>query len=414
LSPAGPSISAVGVSRRFLVDRRRPDTSHRRWPHRHGTIRQELWALRDVTLQVSEGETVGLLGANGSGKSTLLGLVAGILPPTTGQVRVRGRVGSLLELGAGFNGELSGRDNVFLNASLLGLPRREITRRFDAIVAFAELGPFIDTQVKHYSSGMYVRLGFAVAVHADPDVLLVDEVLAVGDGAYQRKCLAKVAELQARGRTILFVTHALDLVPRICQRAVVLDHGRIVHDGDPAGGAAVLRRLLSDGPDADDHDGPRVGGIRVLDPTTREARTAFRRGDPLSIEVLVTGVPGPVAADVDVEVGVLGPADLLVLACGPARAANGAVRFTVASLPALRGAFDVTATLRDPRTGATWDTHRCREAFQVDGAGEGGILQVPWSTAVPRGPSSTSPDGADGQTAEMRTRCASSDTTASA
>ena len=398
-SPAEPNIAAIGVSRRFLVDRRGADASRRPWQRGHSRLREELWALRDVTLVVSEGETVGLLGANGSGKSTLLGLVAGILPPTSGQVRVRGRIGSLLELGAGFNGELSGRDNVFLNASLLGMPRHEVARRFDEIVAFAELEPFIDTQVKHYSTGMYVRLGFAVAVHADPDVLLVDEVLAVGDDAYQRKCLAKVAELQARGRTILFVTHALDLVPRICQRAVVLDHGRIAHDGDPADGAAVLRRLLGGGQGADGDDGPQVDDIRVLDPTIGKTRTVFRHGEPLSIEVLVTVMPEPVA--VDVEVGVLGPADLLVSACGPARAASGGVRFRVPSLPALRGTFDVTATLRNPTTGATWDTHRLREAFQVDGAGEDGILQVPWSIA--RSPSSTSPDRTHDQTAEMRT-----------
>jgi ABC-2 type transport system ATP-binding protein len=225
---------------------------------------------------------------------------------------------------------MSGRDNVFLNASLLGLPRREVTRRFDEIVAFAELEPFMDTQVKHYSSGMYVRLGFAPAAHADPDVLLVDEVLAVGDDAYQRKCLAKVAELQARGRTILFVTHALDLVPRVCQRAVVLDHGRVVHDGDPANGAAVLRRLLGGDPTTAGRDGPRVGAIRVVDPATGDATPTLRPGEPLSIEVLLTAGLDPVA--VDVEVSVLGPAGLLVSACAPARAAGGSVRFTVASL----------------------------------------------------------------------------------
>lgn len=380
-SPAEPSIAAIGVSRRFLIDRRGADASRHPWHRGHSRVREELWALRDVTLEVSEGETVGLLGANGSGKSTLLGLVAGILPPTSGQVRVRGRIGSLLELGAGFNGELSGRDNVFLNASLLGLSRREALRRFDEIVAFAELEPFIDTQVKHYSSGMYVRLGFAVAVHADPDVLLVDEVLAVGDDAYQRKCLAKVAELQARGRTILFVTHALDVVPRICRRAVVLDHGRLVHDGDPATGAAVLRRLLRGEQGADERDGPHLGGVRVLDPTSGRARTAFRQGEPLSIEVLV--VPGPEAHAVEVEVGVLGPADLPISGCGPARASGGVVRFTAISLPPLVGTFDVTATLRDPATKVAWDTRRLLEAFRVNGVGDGGILQVPWSTAQP-------------------------------
>ena len=381
MSPAEPSIAVVDASRRFVINRRRADAARRSWPGRLASGRQELWALRHVNLEVPEGQTVGLLGANGSGKSTLLGLVAGILPPSSGAVRVRGRIGSLLELGAGFNGELSGRENVFLNASLLGIPRRDILRRFDEIVAFAELQPFIDTQVKHYSSGMYVRLGFAVAVHADPDVLLVDEVLAVGDDAYQRRCLAKVAELQAHGRTILFVTHALDLVPRICQRAVVLDHGRLVHDGDPTAGAAALRKLLRGEQGAEEREGPRVSRIRVLDPTTGEPKTVFRQAEPLSIEVLVDA--GPDAPAVDIEVGVLGPADLPVSGCGPARAAGEVVRFTASSLPPLAGSFDVVATLRDPTTGTTCHSHRLREAFEVDGDAAGGILQVPWSIAQP-------------------------------
>jgi ABC-2 type transport system ATP-binding protein len=302
------------------------------------------------------------------------------MPPTTGSVRVRGRIGSLLELGAGFNGELSGRENVFLNASLLGMSRREIARRLDEIVAFAELEPFIDTQVKHYSSGMYVRLGFAVAVHADPDILLVDEVLAVGDDAYQRKCLAKVAELQARGRTILFVTHALDVVPRFSQRAVVLDHGRIVLDGDPAAGAVVLRRLLRGEGDAKAYDGPRVASVDLLDPTSGERKNRFRRGEPLSIEVLVTGAPN---ARVDVEVAVLGPADVPLSNCGPVRARCCALRFTVASLPPLCG--DVRRGCQASRPHDRCDVAHAPTAGGVPSRGksEGGILQVAWSTKPP-------------------------------
>lgn len=195
---------------------------------------QEFWALKEVSFGVEEGETVGILGRNGSGKSTLLKCVSGILQPTEGQVVVRGHLAALLELGAGFQPELSGRDNIFLNASLLGLSTTEVQRRFDEIVAFAELEQFIDNQVKFYSSGMFVRLGFAVAVNVDPDVLVIDEVLAVGDENFQRKCLARIKQFQDEGRTILFVTHAADLVRQICDRAVVLDSGAVLAQGDAA------------------------------------------------------------------------------------------------------------------------------------------------------------------------------------
>ena len=190
-------------------------------------------ALQDVSFAVPAGRTLGLIGRNGSGKSTVLKLVAGITKPTSGEVRVQGRVSALIELGAGFHPEISGRENVFINGIMLGLSKREVARRFDEIVRFAELEPFIDAPVKTYSSGMYMRLGFAVAVHVDPDVLLVDEVLAVGDEAFQRKCLDRFAEFKRRGRTILLVTHALGLVERFCDEAIWLDNGRIRAQGDP-------------------------------------------------------------------------------------------------------------------------------------------------------------------------------------
>src|SRR6266508_2053517 len=223
-------ISARGVGKRFLIHHQRATSLKERFLQTRRSKAEEFWALRDIDLDIHGGETVGLIGANGSGKSTLLKLLAGILEPTVGSVRVRGRVASLLELGAGFNGELTGREQIYMNesilgltsreniylyASILGLTRREINRNFDSIVEFSGLEQFIDNQVKHYSSGQYVRLGFAIAVHVDPDVLLVDEVLAVGDEAFQAKCLAKITEFQERGCTILFVTHAVDLVPRL-------------------------------------------------------------------------------------------------------------------------------------------------------------------------------------------------------
>src|SRR5438876_5052680 len=190
-------------------------------------------ALKDVSFSVPKGSTYGVIGRNGSGKSTALKLVAGITKPTGGTVRVEGRISALIELGAGFHPEISGRENVFINGIMLGLTKREIQERFDEIVDFAELREFIDAPVKTYSSGMYMRLGFAVAIHVDPDVLLIDEVLAVGDEGFTHKCLDKFAEFRHRGKTILLVTHSLNLVERFCDEALWLDGGRAMTHGDP-------------------------------------------------------------------------------------------------------------------------------------------------------------------------------------
>ncbi len=195
---------------------------------------EEFWALRDVNFGIYGGEAVGIIGENGSGKSTTLKLISRILEPTSGSVSVKGKVSALLELGTGFHPELTGRENIFLNGSLLGIPRKEMALRYETIVDFAELHEFIDTPLKHYSSGMVMRLGFAVAINVDPDILLTDEVLAVGDEAFQRKCLEHIALLRKRGVTIVYVSHALDSVRTLCKRAIWLDHGQMVADG-PAG-----------------------------------------------------------------------------------------------------------------------------------------------------------------------------------
>jgi ABC-type polysaccharide/polyol phosphate transport system ATPase subunit len=194
---------------------------------------QVLEALKGVSFDVPQGSTFGLIGRNGSGKSTMLKLIAGIGKPTSGTVDVRGRVSALIELGAGFHPEISGRENVFINGMMLGLTRREVAKRFDEIVAFAELEEFIDAPVKTYSSGMYMRLGFAVAIHVEPDVLLVDEVLAVGDEAFTHKCFDKLAEFRRLGRTVLLVTHSLDLITRFCDHALWIDNGIARVGGDP-------------------------------------------------------------------------------------------------------------------------------------------------------------------------------------
>ena len=198
-------------------------------------------ALDDVDLTVRAGETVGLIGFNGSGKSTLLKTISGVLFPDRGRVLLRGRVAGLIEVGAGFHPDLSGRENVYLNGAILGMTREQIDERFDEIVAFSEIEEFIDTDVKYYSSGMFLRLAFAVAVHTDPNIFLIDEILAVGDEPFQKKCIAKIKELSERGKTLVVVSHDLDLVMNICDRGVVLERGSVVYDGSIHGAVARLR-----------------------------------------------------------------------------------------------------------------------------------------------------------------------------
>jgi lipopolysaccharide transport system ATP-binding protein len=193
--------------------------------------REEFWALKDVSFEVKQGEVLGIIGRNGAGKSTLLKILSRITEPTTGRIQIDGRVASLLEVGTGFHQELTGRENIFLNGAILGMSRIEIKRKFDEIVAFSEIEKFLDTPVKRYSSGMYVRLAFAVAAHLEPEILIVDEVLAVGDGEFQKKCLGKMGQVSREGRTILFVSHNLEAVRKLCTRGVLLQDGRVVLDG---------------------------------------------------------------------------------------------------------------------------------------------------------------------------------------
>jgi lipopolysaccharide transport system ATP-binding protein len=239
------AICAAGLGKRYRLGRRReaygtlreslvtaaslPLRAIRQWrrPPPESLASASVWALRDVTLEVAQGEVVGIIGRNGAGKSTLLKILARITEPTEGSADIVGRIGSLLEVGTGFHPELTGRENVFLNGSILGMRRAEISRQFDAIVAFAGVEPFIDTPVKHYSSGMHLRLGFAVAAHLQTEILLVDEVLAVGDAEFQRRCLGKMNEVRHQGRTVVFVSHNLGAVSQLCQRGVLLQHGTV-------------------------------------------------------------------------------------------------------------------------------------------------------------------------------------------
>lgn len=248
-----PMIQAAGAAKRYRIRSGPPVTLHETIGHalrgrRVPTQWNEFWALRDFDLDVLPGEKIAFLGANGAGKSTFLKLVCRITPPTSGSITLRGRVASMLEVGTGFHPELSGRDNVFLNGAILGLSRREMLERFERILEFAAIGEFIDTAVKHYSSGMYVRLAFAVAAHTDPDILVVDEVLAVGDQGFRDKCIAHLTSAAQAERTMLLVSHDLDILARVATRGVVLDHGRKAFDGPIAEAVALHRARTAAGP----------------------------------------------------------------------------------------------------------------------------------------------------------------------
>ncbi len=241
-SARGPAIRVDGLGKRYAIGRRLEhdtardalmaflrDPLRRRAPE--GGSHPTIWALKDISFEVRPGEIIAVIGRNGAGKSTLLKLLARITEPTEGTAEIRGRVGSLLEVGTGFHPELTGRENIYLNGAILGMRRAEIQRRFDEIVAFAEVADFIDTPVKHYSSGMHMRLAFAVAAHLESETLLVDEVLAVGDTSFQRKCLSKMEDVGRGGRTVLFVSHNMPAVTRLCPRTILLDQGKVVMDG---------------------------------------------------------------------------------------------------------------------------------------------------------------------------------------
>jgi lipopolysaccharide transport system ATP-binding protein len=269
----------------------------------------EFWALRDATFDIAHGEAVGVIGGNGAGKSTLLKILSRITAPTVGRVEIEGRVGSLLEVGTGFHPDLTGRENTFLNGAILGMRREEVARKFDEIVAFAEVERFIDTPVKRYSSGMYLRLAFAVAAHLEPEVLLVDEVLAVGDAAFQKKCLGKMSDVAGEGRTVLFVSHNMDAVLRLCSRALLLEQGHIVaNDASQAVVARYLARFATETQPRQwvslvDVPRPRTSGearfARVRYEAPREPSGIPRPASALTVEM-------EIVADAPMSIGSLG------------------------------------------------------------------------------------------------------------
>ena len=261
-----------------------------------GHTHEDLWALQDVNFEIARGDAVGIIGRNGAGKSTLLKVLSRITEPSAGRVTIRGRVASLLEVGTGFHPELSGRENIYLNGAVLGMTRAEITRKFDEIVAFAELAKFLDTPVKRYSSGMYVRLAFAVAAHLEPEILLVDEVLAVGDAIFQKKCLAKMDDVTKTGRTVLFVSHNMGAILQLCSRALLLESGRVTFSGDVSEAVERYQTGVKEDSsiDLDSFTGARRGrqefsrirGISLDDEIGRY-QTVFGMGETLVVRVTI-------------------------------------------------------------------------------------------------------------------------------
>ncbi len=392
---ATTAVAVESVSKRFRLYHEKYMTLKERVIHMGNLPYEEFWALTDVSLEIAESQTVGLIGHNGSGKSTLLKCIGGILRPTSGQIRVRGQVAAMLELGAGFSHELSGRDNIYLNATLLGMPRREIDRRFDEIVAFSELEQFIDNQVKFYSSGMVAKLGFAVAVSFEPDVLLVDEVLAVGDERFQLKCLDKIKQFQTDGRTIIIVSHSPDVLRAISDKIFVLEKGRLVAEGE--GGEAVLefrRRLFGTGGDeavagtgeagsasAEQH-GVRLGAVSLAYPGGADG-SPLSPGSPLTVDVAYSAL---VPEEVLVSLSIWDQKGELVFRTDTDAAGHGAllangdggVRFDFTSVPLLDGNYNLSASIERARDHQPLDLAESVAQFSVVSAGkEAGRVSMP-------------------------------------
>jgi lipopolysaccharide transport system ATP-binding protein len=318
--------------------------------------KQDFWALRGVDFEVPRGQVLGIIGPNGAGKSTMFKLLSGITAPTEGEIRIRGRLAALIEVGSGFHPELTGRENVFLSGTILGLRRRDIASRLASIVEFADIGGFIDVPVKRYSSGMYVRLGFAVAAQLEPDVLLVDEVLAVGDAAFQARCVQRILDLRQRGTTILFISHDLGTVERLCDRALLLGGGRVTADGPaPEVVSAYLREVKRDDRESSHTPGApdrvvAITGLSTHDRAGAEAIVA-RSGQALRIELAmrVHAPPPPLVAQVMVysyDDGMLlfecaTPASGIPIGPGDLR-----LRFDIEALGLLPGAYTLGATVR--------------------------------------------------------------------
>lgn len=344
--------------------------------------REEFWALRDVTFSLKRGEVLGLIGRNGAGKSTLLKVLSQVTVPTTGSFVTRGRLGSLIEIGAGFHPDLSGRENIFLNGSIMGMAHREIERKFDQIVAFAEVERFIDTPIKHYSSGMQMRLGFAVAAHTDPDILLIDEILAVGDAPFQAKCLNKLAELKDQDKTIILVSHNLTNITEHSKTVLWIDHGTVRMLGESD---AVVDAYLEDvaaDMRADDshHETPGGSGdspLSILDVTIGDEadriQDRFDREDTVVIDIAYSASHSVTGAVFGVSIRDVYGYDLGGVVTDPdsikvsAPVERGVIRLTLSPLLFNKGAYTLDAYIQDPATRRYYHIHRRAARLVVNG-----------------------------------------------
>jgi lipopolysaccharide transport system ATP-binding protein len=384
-------IALEHASRRFRVYPQEARTLKDLVVNRRRTRGTDVWALRDASLRVDPGEAVGLVGRNGSGKTTLLKLVAGIIKPTSGTVEVGGRVGSLLELGAGFHPDFTGRENVYINGSLLGLSRRVVREHLDEIVAFAGIDEFLDLPVRTYSSGMAMRLGFAVAAHLDVDVLLLDEVFAVGDEEFQRKCFGKIFEFKQRGGTIVFVSHDASAVERLCERTVLLRGGHVEFDGSTHDAILRYHRQLAADRDPDERGAglkewgsgeARIEDVELLD-ADGEPRRQFLAGEPLSLRMRLVAKqalePPRLVYELRGESGLLLAVNALDTGEVGWSPAPGElrVRFDVGRLPLADGRFTLRLGLSDPGGGRLYHQLDDAASFLVHpGAEEGGLMRL--------------------------------------
>jgi ABC-type polysaccharide/polyol phosphate transport system ATPase subunit len=384
-------IALDHASRRFRVYPQEARTLKELVVNRRRARGTDVWALRDASLRIEPGEAVGLVGRNGSGKTTLLKLVAGIIKPTSGRVEVGGRVGSLLELAAGFHPDFTGRENVYLNGSLLGLSRRVVREHLDEIVAFAGIDEFIDLPVRTYSSGMAMRLGFAVAAHLDVDVLLLDEVFAVGDEEFQRKCFGKIFEFKQRGGTIVFVSHDASAVERLCERTVLLRGGHVEFDGTTHDAILRYHRQLAAERDPDERGAglkewgsgeARIADVELLD-ADGEPRRQFLAGEPLSLRMRLVADqaldPPRLVYELRGESGLLLAVNALDTGeVGWERAPGELrVRFDVGRLPLADGRFTLRLGLSDPGGGRLYHQLDDAVSFLVHpGGDEGGLMRL--------------------------------------
>jgi len=388
-TPSQPLIAINDVSKRFMLhtthQRSLQESFIRLFQRRQLNTDDYFWALRNVTLTIDAGDCIGIIGPNGSGKSTLLKLITGIIQPDTGSARVQGRMSSLLELGAGFHPDLTGRENIFLNASIYGLSTKEINARLDRIIEFSELEEFIDMPVKHYSSGMYVRLGFAVAIHTDPDILLIDEVLAVGDTHFQNKCIDSVMKFRRQGGTLLLVSHGLETIQSICNRVIWFDKGQVQADGDPVDVVMAYRNRVAEEENAvtesvktDEISSSQRWGSGEIEITDvelvgqdGEERTTFYTGEKFTIriqykankriEIPIFGI----ALHHQNGAHVTGPNTQTAGITIEAVEGKGEIVYTIPSLPLLDGGYLITIAATDHSGSVIYDYHDRFYPFRV-------------------------------------------------